>query len=543
MLRKSILTILIVTITLSLMPPLVFAEDSAENELKPKTVAVFKNGYGFFVSEGEFETENGWAKTGSVPEAALGTFWLGTGEKNVLIEEAITCLEETTKEINAISMIELLKANIGNKVEVIVRPDSSIIAGILKAVPESDSTSRTSSSMYSLSASYHPYSDAQFVLISTDEGDVAVEMSDFIRVKFPENHSTSLEVESKEEKLKFKVPVEAGTATLRASYFRDGISWVPSYLINIDDEKKASLTMKAILINDAEKLENTDVSFVIGYPNFKYAGIDSPLCLGQTLAQFVRTLQRGGVPAASAGAFSNIMTQTVQIAPDPRYYDSGSSDEDRYDYTTIPGLPGNSESDLFVYRKSGVTLDKGERGYYPILTDRVDFQDIYKWDVSGSDSEQQVWHFLRLINSTDHPWTTAPVLVVNDGSVPLSQDTINYTPKKASTDVRLTAAVNVQAESQEVETDREIKKRWYHGYYDLVTLEGELYLKNFTPEKIKIEVTKNLTGVVLESNHEGKAAKDGSRLERLNPNSSVSWEVTLEPGEDITLEYKYRQYV
>ncbi len=540
MLRKSILVIMVATITLSLMPHLVFAEDSSENALKPKTVAVFKNGYGFFVSEGTFETENGWAKTGSIPEAALGTFWLGTGEESIPIEEAITYFEETTKEIDAISMIELLKANIGNKVEVIVRPDSSTILGVLKAVPESDSAGRTSSSMYDLSSSYRPYSAAQFVLIGTSDGDVAVEMGDFIRVKFPENHATSLEVDSEEEKLKFRVPVEAGSATLRASYFRDGISWVPSYLINIDDDRKATLSMKAVLINDAEKLENTEVSFVIGYPNFKYATVNSPLCLGQTLPQFIRTLQHGGIPLASVGAFSNIMAQTAQIGPDPRYNASG---EDGYDYAAIPALQGEAASDLFVYRKSGVTLDKGERGYYPILTDKVDFQDIYKWDASSNDGKQQVWHYMRLINSSDHPWTTAPVLVVKDSNMPLSQDTLNYTPKSASTDVRLTAAVDIQAESQEFEIERETKQRWHDKYYDLVTIEGKLYLRNFTSEAISIEITKNLTGEILESDHGGKMEKDGNHLTKLNPNSTVSWEIELDPGEDITLTYEYQEYV
>jgi len=46
--------------------------------------------------------------------------------------------------------------------------------------------------------------------------------------------------------------------------------------------------MKATLINDAEDLENVDFFFVVGYPNFLYADVLSPMALQESITQFIQ---------------------------------------------------------------------------------------------------------------------------------------------------------------------------------------------------------------------------------------------------------------
>jgi len=39
------------------------------------------------------------------------------------------------------------------------------------------------------------------------------------------------------------------------------LGWTPSYLISLNDDKTAQITMQAVVMDDAEDLDNTDVFF------------------------------------------------------------------------------------------------------------------------------------------------------------------------------------------------------------------------------------------------------------------------------------------
>jgi ribosomal protein S1 len=76
-----------------------------------------------------------------------------------------------------------------------------------------------------------------------------------------------------------------------------------------------------------------------------------------------------------------------------------------------------------------------------------------------------------------------------------------------------------------------------------VTIVGELYVKNCKAKDATIEVTKALTGEVVEVSHNGKIEKSAEGLEGVNHNSIISWELPLGPGREATLTYKYEVYV
>ena len=62
-------------------------------------------------------------------------------------------------------------------------------------------------------------------------------------------------------------------------------------------------------------------------------------------------------------------------------------------------------------------------------------------------------------------------------------------------------------------------------------------------EPVTIEITRDITGEVLEASHDGKIEKEGKRVHRVNSDSSLTWNISLKPGEDITLTYTYQQYI
>ncbi len=519
---------------------------------KAKNIAVFKNGLGFFMREGLVRLSDGWAVTENVPNASLGSLWIGSFDKDTILEEVIGFKEDVQRPFEAITIEELLASNIGKKVKVTY--GDKIIEGTIKSVPDArDPEKGAEARIDSTRAAYDPRlqpKSAAIVILGTEEGEVVLNKGNISKVEFPKGFSTSYLSKEKAKRIRFKVAGSKKEARLGLSYLQKGVNWVPSYLINLEDLKKARITMKATLINDAEDLENVDFFFVVGYPNFLYADVLSPMALEESITQFIQTLGREGRREDTGG----MMAITRQRAD---FRESGTLSNLDYGYETIKGLPGAAEEDLFLYHKEKITIKKGERAYYPIFFDEVDYKHIYEWEIPDTinvdprgyqrseqqkKEKEQVWHSVKLSNSTKYPWTTAPAFVVS-GWKPLAQDTMNYTPKNAKTNVKLTVATDVKHERHEYEIDRQRDVRIYNNNYDLVTVKGELSIKNHKNKEITIEIKKTLTGEVTEVSHKGKIEKVAEGLKGVNQNSFISWEIPLKAGEEINVTYKYKVYI
>ncbi|MCD6386520.1 hypothetical protein J7M23_12185 [Candidatus Sumerlaeota bacterium] len=511
--------LLVMWVCLSLLLNSGVAEEQPLPVLKtsPKTVAVFKNGLGFFVREGAVALRDGWAITDQVPDGALGTIWIGSLDKDTTLEEVIALNED---------VVFYGSIRVSPEKKVVLQIGEEKVEGTINLITP----------------------DAILMTIPKKHK-LLLDKNSILKVEFPDKDSISRTLK-KVKRIKFKVSSRAENVHIGISYLEKGISWTPSYLINIEDPEKARITMKSTLINDAEDLEDVDVYFVVGYPNFKYADIPSPLTLDQSLTQFIQALESAGKRGTVYRHLSNIMKQRVTFA------DKEATPVD-YGYSAIKGLPGAAEEDLFLYFKKGISLKKGERAYYHIFSDKVDYEHIYEWTIpdtlnispsgyqrSGEKKEEreQVWHAIKLTNSTQYPWTTAPALVVSEWK-PLSQDVLNYTPKGAKTNVKITVATDIKTDRNEYEVDRERDVKIYDYHYDLVTVKGELFIKNFKQKEIKMEIKKSITGKVIEQSHNGKVTKIAEGLRGVNYRSTIVWNISLKPGEETTVTYKYKVYI
>lgn len=517
---------------------------------KAQTVAIFKNGLGFFIREGEAQLKDRWAVTKYVPNAALGTVWIGCLDEDAQLEEVIGFIEEVNREAEAVTLQELLKCNIGTKAKLTAH--NQIIEGIIKSVPENRIPYQEAARLYPhLAPQRIQPQPAAIVIIDTENGEVAINKNTISKIEFPAHYSTRLLSKAKEKRIKFKIDTSKKKAKLSLSYLQKGISWIPSYLVNIEDQQKARITMKATIVNDIENLENVDAYFVVGYPNFVYADVLSPLALQQALSQFIGALEGGARRREEYDRMANIMRQSVTFAEEAREQPID------YGYAAMKGLPGASEEDLFLYHKKGINLNKGERAYYHIFSQLVDYKHIYEWNVpdtlnvdprgyqrSGQPEEvpEQVWHSIKLTNSTDYPWTTAPALTIS-GWKPLAQDIINYTPKGTKNNLKLTVATDIKTNRNEYEIDRQRDVRLYRYSYDLVTVKGELYIKNAKTKDVTMEIKKKVTGDVIEVSHDGKIKKVAEGLRGVNYNSFISWEIPVKTGEEVEITYTYKVYI
>ena len=219
---------------------------------------------------------------------------------------------------------------------------------------------------------------------------------------------------------------------------------------------------------------------------------------------------------------------------------------------------GRIAEDLFLYPLEDVTLAKDETGYYPLFTENVPYTEFYHWEIRDyineqdrygvrrqqeGDKPEEVWHSIRLTNTTAVPWTTAPAQLMKDGNI-IGQDTLKYTPPEGESTVKITQAVSVNAEQTEVEVERTREaERIYGDYFDRVSLEGSLNITNYKAEKISLEIEKTLSGEVKHTSHKAEDITLARGLRRMNPVHELTWKIELQPGESQEITYTYEALI
>jgi hypothetical protein len=342
---------------------------------------------------------------------------------------------------------------------------------------------------------------------------------------------------------------QPGEVGMGMAYLRKGITWIPDYTLQIIDEETAELTLRGTIVNQAEDLVHTDVHLVVGVPHFVHTDYMAPLAVGQV----IRTIGAGmaaqaAVPQAvttqimnRAAIVSNTMAapqfdRPAQVVERP--VDPGAGNLEAA-VGNLPPLESAASADYTVYTKEDLTLRCGEKAIITLFTKKITYSHIYRWSPPA-----RMEHSLVLHNRTDTAWTTGPCLALSDER-PLSEDLLKYTPKRGNGELPVTAAINIAHERIEREVDRELRayspRKDVH--YDLVTLEGQLKLRNYEKKTVQIVISNSVAGKPTTADRGGVVSGDSSKLKLLERTGSVHWNVQLEPDEETTLTYQYERYV
>ena len=92
--------------------------------------------------------------------------------------------------------------------------------------------------------------------------------------------------------------------------------------------------------------------------------------------------------------------------------------------------------------------------------------------------------------------------------------------------------------------DRQRNASTFHGRsHDLVKVKGELKLQNRMDKNVTVEVTKDLSGEVLECVPQARDIPTAKGLKRVNSRHVLVWEIELKPGREQTLSYTYNVYI
>jgi hypothetical protein len=500
-----------------------YAQDRIEN-FETKRVDIFKNGSAFFMLDGWLKLSKGEGIVRPVPECSFGTLWMAALDKNVQISEIRSTDLWDVKTRSAASVSEILKANLGKTIVwTRIGEAKQTAAGTLQDVLGTD--------------------DRLVAILKSGPDVVVLPVSSYYdQLAFAEGYQNLTRDSIRTKALTVRTTSSQGEAAIRMVYFRSGIGWTPAYRVELLDDKKAQVVLSATVVNDAQDIVNGQINLVVGYPHFLYTNTQSPLSSSQSFYEFLQSLSGGEYqPYRSVTALAN---QSMYL---------GAEEITVADYGNVAAVEGKAEEDLFFYDLKNVTLKKGERAQLSLFSAAVPYEHVFEVRLPNAMNESsyeprektpyEVWHSVKLENTTSVPWTTGSGFTVQNDK-PLGQDILRYTAVKSSVNLKITQSPDIHVTDSEKEVDRKQDAHKKDGYYyDLVSVEGEITVHNYKEKDVVLTVSRPVTGKFLSGTPQPRVVPKTKIGKPVNPESEVTWDVPVKAGKELVLTYRYEAYL
>lgn len=484
--------------------------------------SVFKNGQAFVYSIDSTHVENGKSRLSLPNDVLFGTLWIGSNTGTINSINSIEGNLGTTHKLETLR--ELLTYNVGKRVRITLAyqeiPEEATISSVLN------------------NAAVFKLKD-RWITTSIDK----IETIEFL-------DEPTMTAADKGQALELQWdPKTSGHQLISTVYMRNKLGWVPEYFVILENDNKATISLRAKLINDAEDIKNADINFVAGVPNFKYNVVD-PLASKEDFSRFAWSFGADSDPEEGDMRFKMFSNQspgaynvTMQTAPDG----------------ATMFAEGEASEDFYYYTLKNITLSKGGRASYPILDGSVNMRHIYAATLPanggmyiplrqpGGNTEDRittVYHSIELTNSTGQPWTSGSAFVVTDDggqTEPMAQDLMPYTSAGGKAEVQITSSPEIRVTDREEEKDRkDDAKELDKISYDEITVEGVINVQNNKDETVTLDINRTITGTLVRSDLPWVTSKDVKVYNALNTQNQVTWNMTLKSAEKKTITYRYK---
>jgi hypothetical protein len=495
---------------------------AAQNTLPVKKVTIFKNATAMLLKEGNVVTKDGNAIL-PIPEKTLfGTFFIGAAKDNG-IKNMVFKNDTLKRKAASNSIWQFLSGNINKAVTISYTPTQGIDKTVSGKV-----------------ADYDLYSG--ILKFTTDAGKtIIMHVGQIYQADFKEDPSVFYMADSIQRMMLLRPEKPADNISLQEIYMTSGINWIPSYYLRLKDDKTARLEMKATVENYAEDLKDAETELVVGAPQMIYSGKMDPMTYDYiTGARF----DNNDAPAYKNAKYmqTNAMTARAADEKSAEYFEETFSTE------------GEKNGDMYIYKLGRISLPEKSKGTFPIFAGNVEYKDKYEgtiYDftnyyntrfVPPDERMFDIFHSLELKNTAMVPLTTASVMVVNEKDQFVAQDELKYTSVGATSNIRLSKAIDIIMKNSEEEKNREDNaKKIGKQTYSKVILKGTVNVENYQDKEVTVTVTKALSGTVLTESDGGKVTKVNS-YNYINPSSNIKWEVKLAANERKALSYEYEVF-
>jgi len=557
-------------------------------DIPVREVTVFKDGHAFVLHNGTLPVNQaGDVVIDYLPRPVIGTFWPFSSDNRARLTSVVADRHKVSVDRTAISLRELIEANVGRAVTITEQGASGILEypATILAVPAQSADEQETLDPTASGGKVEV--KGNIVMLRTASEVKVVAIDRILGLGFPDSYDQRLSREEFRGMLTLDLDWEGRgpdrDADVGLLYLQKGIRWIPNYRVDIDGNGGAVVKLQATLINELADLDDVTAHLVIGVPRFVFQDTPDPMALQEAAADLSQYFRP---ESQTALGFSNALMTQATFA-----YEEGGFRQDRAPAGSGgepgPEVSGSAENeDLFVFTVEHVTLEKGQRMVLPVAEYEMDYEDVFALAIpftpppevwrnfnTGRQSElaqvlgaPKVMHKIRLTNGSDHPLTTAPALILADDRL-LAQGMMRYAAPGAETDLEITNAVDIQVKKKDNETGRVPNATvWQGDQYGRVDLGGTITLTNYRDEPLTVEVTRHVLGNVVSAARDGEIEmvnlfEDPSFSQGAGPfptwwgwfswpwwwhhfNSvgRITWTVDLEPAEPLELVYTWNYF-
>jgi hypothetical protein len=386
----------------------------------------------------------------------------------------------------------------------------------------------------------------RFLVLQTAKGRVYVEPSEVAAV---ESEDAGDKVMRRRPQLvltlqagKDKDAADAVETKVAIRYIAHGLSWAPSYRVDISDPKTLLLEQHAVIRNELADLDGVEIRLISGYPSVQYAHVRSPLAPRTSWVNFFSELS--GSPRWEADALGNSIVSQQAI-----------SFNTRAAHGLALGAPPAGEGVDLHYQSIGKrTLSDGDTLAVTVAKGKAEYERVVEWLVPDArnayghidpreGASDDVWDALRFKNPLSFPMTTGPASVVANGQfngqrtsywVNAGEETVLHVEKALSVRTRAT-------ENEQLPKDGSSRELiWIGGrQYRRTTVEGELAMSNHRKETISMLIRRRFSGELVSADGDPKRLLLAEGVYSVNKRQELLWNLPLKGGEEKKLKYTY----
>ena len=498
--------------------------EEATAQAQVRKMALFKNGCNWVEMSATLPDASRVRITG-MPDALLGTVWWDAASGVRQLEGSSAEVEESVGDYG---YADLLMANVGKQVKIFLKKDRRVEGQLL---PQAK---REVKGSFLKSGESKDSGVPKIILVQTEDGVQSVAAEDVTGVDFEEMPQLPMR-----KVMSHVVTAQLGKpnpgAELRFGYVSDSMSWLPEYSLELGEEGKAKLTCRANIINELADMKDVDLRLVSGFPALGEALIPSPLNRAMKLQDFLKRL---GFLTEERNVSMRMMSSGMAA---PCVAESDESEDDE-------GEEGSKQvEDLFFYTLPHFSCEQGksilrelfscELPYSHVYTCRVPNQSVLE-RLSRSGEVADVWHCIRLNNSSKQAWSTGIVTCTAEGQI-AARSTLYFAAPGADTLLRLNKSMQATVQCSEELLKREERNvpGRRNDSVTVSTLMGTVTLKNSSERAMELRLVKEVNGLVTEAGKEGKVNVSPSYSG--NPRSVITWKLTVPPGDEVELTYTY----
>ncbi|MHC4200665.1 MAG: hypothetical protein ACYSU0_11790, partial [Planctomycetota bacterium] len=376
------------------------------------SVKLFKNGLAV-VTRTVALGRPGTYRVDHAPRPVHGTFWV---ESSARIESRVV-MREVEEPVRGGAGVDFQEALVGRGVTIHFRdggipPVNGTVERIAPAAGEGawSRAYRQPQYYWYYNRWNQPPPQGRFLVVRTDTGTTFVDSSMI----------AYLHAEGRGKTIRRRRPVllltveksGAAPAAARITYLTKGMSWAPSYRVDISDPATLAIEQKAVIKNELADIDRAEVHLISGFPSVKFAHVTSPLSTRTTWAKFFQELGQRFRPGQGAqGQMLQQQAVTRNVAA------PGGLD--------LTAVPTGEGVDLHYQPIGKRTLAEGESLAVGVAKARAPYERIVEWIVPDTrnadgrhirDHERRqnpekyrdaAWDAVRFRNPFAFPMTTA----------------------------------------------------------------------------------------------------------------------------------------